>query len=189
MHTPSGTGEAKGTFFHVSVTPSLVVRFLVDEGAVAVTNLDVTVIVVAGQLTTIALDEPPAEPVFRVTGEGQITAIGETYTIAGQIFMTHDGTVVVGNPQVGDWVFVETPKGVIRQRARIADEIDPRVINVQSHWWYPELPHREPWLGGLWESNCNVLTPADDPDLFDPITGGWPMRALLCKIYKAESIE
>ena len=65
-------------------------------------------------------------------------------------------------------------------------EIDPRVINVQSHWWYPELPHREPWLGGLWESNCNVLTPADDPDLLDPVTGGWPMRALLCKIYKAE---
>lgn len=88
----------------------------------------------------------------------------------------------------GDWVFIETPKGVIRQRARVADEIDPRVINVQAHWWFPELPHREPWLGGLWESNCNILTPADDPDLFDPVTGGWPMGALLCKIYKAETV-
>ena len=101
----------------------------------------------------------------------------------------HSETAAKHGIEDGDWVFVETPKGVIRQKARVADEIDPRVINVQSHWWYPELPHREPWLGGLWESNCNVLTPADDPDLLDPVTGGWPMRALLCKIYKAEIIE
>jgi hypothetical protein len=33
-----------------------------------------------------------------------------------------------------------------------------------------------------------VLTPADDPELFDPVTGGWPMRALLCRIYKAECV-
>ena len=89
----------------------------------------------------------------------------------------------------GDWVYVETRKGVIRQRAWVNDEIDPRVVNVQSHWWFPEEPAREPWLGGLWESNCNVLTAADDPDTFDPITGGWPLRALLCKIYKAGSVE
>jgi anaerobic selenocysteine-containing dehydrogenase len=86
----------------------------------------------------------------------------------------------------GDWVYVESLRGVIKQKARVADEIDPRVINVQSHWWFPEEPGREPWLGGLWTSNANVLTPADDPDTFDPITGGWPLRALLCKIYKAE---
>jgi thiosulfate reductase/polysulfide reductase chain A len=84
----------------------------------------------------------------------------------------------------GDWFYIETRRGVIRQRARVTDEIHPRVINVQRHWWFPEEPAREPWLHGLWESNANVLTMADDPDTFDPVTGGWPLRALLCKIYK-----
>ena len=70
----------------------------------------------------------------------------------------------------GDWVYVETRRGVIRQRATLTDEIDPRVVNVQSHWWVPERPAREPWLGGLWESNANVLTIADDPDTFDQVT-------------------
>ena len=49
-------------------------------------------------------------------------------------------------------------RGVIRQRARLSDEIDPRVVNV--------------------------LTIADDPDTFDQVTGGWPLHALLCKVYK-----
>lgn len=89
----------------------------------------------------------------------------------------------------GDWVYVETLRGVIKQKARVADEIDPRVINVQSHWWFPEQPYREPWLGGLWESNCNVLTPAVDPEVLDPITGGWPMRGMLCNIRKVETVE
>ncbi|MDR2771821.1 MAG: hypothetical protein LBB57_07265, partial [Clostridiales Family XIII bacterium] len=89
----------------------------------------------------------------------------------------------------GDWVYVESPRGVIKQKARVADEIDPRVINVQSHWWFPEEPPREPWLGGLWPSNANVLTPADNPDDFDPVTGGWPLRALLCRIRKVESVH
>ena len=40
----------------------------------------------------------------------------------------------------GDWVYVETRRGVIRQRATLTDEIDPRVVNVQSHWWFPEQP-------------------------------------------------
>ncbi len=86
----------------------------------------------------------------------------------------------------GDWTYVETRRGVIKQRAMLTDEIDPRVINVQSHWWFPEQPGREPWLHGLWQSNANVLT-MSDPDTFDPVTGGWPLRALLCKVYKAMS--
>lgn len=90
--------------------------------------------------------------------------------------------------QEGDWVYVETRRGVIRQRAGLTDEIDPRVVNVQSHWWFPERPAREPWLDGLWESNANVLTMADDPDTFDQVTGGWTLRVLLCTVYKAETV-
>jgi len=121
VHTPSGTGEAKGTFFHVSVTPARVVRFGVDEGAVAVTHLDVTVIVVAGQLTTVHVDRPPSKPVFRVTGEGEVEATGPTWRIAGQNFRTHDATVIVGNPQVGDWVHVDGH--LLADGTRVADRI------------------------------------------------------------------
>jgi NDP-sugar pyrophosphorylase family protein len=121
VHTPSGTGEAKGTRFHVLVTPALVVRFNVDQGAVAVTNLNVTVVVVAGQLTVIEADQSPSQPVFRVTGEGEVTQTGTTWTIAGQDFETHDGTVIIGNPQVGDWVSVAGH--LLADGTRVADRI------------------------------------------------------------------
>jgi hypothetical protein len=33
--------------------------------------------------------------------------VGETWVIAGKTFDTHDGTIIVGNPQPGDWVHVD----------------------------------------------------------------------------------
>lgn len=107
VHTPAGTGEAKGTFFHVSITLAQVVRFRVDDGAVAVTYLDVTVLVVAGQSTTTHVDEPPAEPVYQVSGEGVLEATGTIWRVAGQDFTTDESTDVIGSPQVGDWVRIE----------------------------------------------------------------------------------
>ena len=85
----------------------------------------------------------------------------------------------------GDWAYVETKRGVIKQKANITADIHKKVVNVQSHWWFPEQPAQEPWLHGLWESNGNMLT-MDDTETLDPITGGWPLRALLCKVYKVE---
>ncbi len=121
VRTPSGVGMAKGTTFHVLVTAIQLVRFSVDEGAVAVSGLNLTVIVVAGQTTVIRPGAPPSEPFFRITGEGEVTHTGRTRIIGGQSFETDENTVVVGNPQVGDWVFVEghlLPDGV-----RVADRI------------------------------------------------------------------
>ena len=83
----------------------------------------------------------------------------------------------------GDWVNIETPRGIIKQRARLTTGIHQKVINAQSHWWFPEQPAAEPSLHGLWQSNVNVLT-TDDLDTCDPLSGGWPTRALLCKVYK-----
>ena len=60
--------------------------------------------------------------------------------------------------------------------------IDPRIVHVQHGWWYPEVEGAEPSLHGVWKSNCNVLT-NDDPDICNPISGGWPLRTLLCRIY------
>ncbi|MFQ5761960.1 MAG: molybdopterin-dependent oxidoreductase, partial [Candidatus Bathyarchaeia archaeon] len=86
----------------------------------------------------------------------------------------------------GDWVWIETRRGRIMQKARATPGIHPRVVNVQHNWWYPELPGEEPWLHGVWISNANVLT-SDDLETLDELTGGAHYRAMLCKVYKVQS--
>jgi anaerobic selenocysteine-containing dehydrogenase len=81
----------------------------------------------------------------------------------------------------GDWIFIETKRGKIQQKAKVHDGIDPRVINCQNGWWFPEDKSPE---HGVWKSNANVLTNNQGP--YDPIMGTYQLRALLCKIYKDE---
>ncbi len=83
----------------------------------------------------------------------------------------------------GEWTFIETRRGRIKQRAKITDRIPAGVINCEASWWFPEKLGEEPSLHGAFESNANVLC-LDDPDCCDPLTGGWQSRALLCKVYK-----
>jgi hypothetical protein len=104
--TPLGSGAARGTRFRVRIA-SPQAYFSVDEGAIDVSHLDATVVVAAGQASVVSAELPPSEPFFRVTGEGELQEIGSSYRIAEQVFETHEGTVIVGNPQVGDWVRVE----------------------------------------------------------------------------------
>ena len=85
----------------------------------------------------------------------------------------------------GDWVWIETPRGRVRQKCQYFDGIDPRVVSAQHGWWFPELPGEEPWLHGVWESNIDVVT-SDDPDHCNQISGGWPLRTLMCQVYKAK---
>jgi thiosulfate reductase/polysulfide reductase chain A len=85
----------------------------------------------------------------------------------------------------GDWVYIETLRGVIKQKARLNSGIHPQVVDVASHWWFPEEPAQEPWLHGAWQSNANMLT-LDDPEACDPISGGWVLRGLLCRVYKVQ---
>ena len=102
----------------------------------------------------------------------------------------HPDPIVQINPKTakelgiedGDWVWIETPRGKIRQKCMHFTGIDPRVIHCQHGWWFPELPGQEPSLHGVWESNANVLTD-DDPDVCGEIHGGWPLRTALCKVY------
>ena len=107
ISTPAGSGVAKGTVFQVLTTGEGRTRFDVQEGAVAVTNDTVTVMVLAGQFTQVGLDQPPGEPSFRVTGEGVVTSRGEVWVVAGRTFATDAATTVVDDPQIGDWVTVE----------------------------------------------------------------------------------
>jgi anaerobic selenocysteine-containing dehydrogenase len=81
----------------------------------------------------------------------------------------------------GEWVWIETQRGRVRQVAQLFPGMDPRVVMAQASWWYPEDPGPD---HGLWKSNANVLTKNDPP--YDPAIGSTTFRALLCRIYKAE---
>ncbi len=119
--TPSGVGAAKGTAFHVSVTAALI-RFAVSEGVVAVTNVNVTVIVVAGHVSVIPLNQPPAPPLPRFSGEGEVQEISPgAWRIAGQSLVVTAETSLFGEPQVGDWVAFEGR--VLPDGTHVADRI------------------------------------------------------------------
>ncbi len=85
----------------------------------------------------------------------------------------------------GDWVYIETIRGRIRQKADVTDTIRQDVVDSEASWWFPEKTGELPSLFGALESNSNMLT-LEDPDLCDPLTGAWCNRGLLCKVYKAE---
>ncbi len=82
----------------------------------------------------------------------------------------------------GEWMWIESPRGRVKQRARLTAGIDPRVINAEHGWWFPEKPAPE---YGVWESNINVLTDNGPP--YDPAMGTYALRALLCRVARVES--
>ncbi len=99
----------------------------------------------------------------------------------------HNETARMLDPPIsnGDWVWIETPKGKIRQRARLTFGINPRCVCAEHQWWFPEQSGAEPSLYGVWQSNINVVT-EDDPDLCDPVYGTYPIATSLCRIRKCE---
>jgi len=91
----------------------------------------------------------------------------------------HPDTALKYDIEDGDWVWIETSRGRIRQKVKIFSGIDPRVVMAQGSWWYPEKPEPD---HGMWISNANVITSNAPP--YDPALGCTTTRALLCKIYK-----
>ncbi|MBE2221720.1 MAG: FecR domain-containing protein [Anaerolineae bacterium] len=104
--TPDGSGIARGTKFQVSVAPEQFSRIAVSEGRVDVTGSSHTVSVTPGKLTTIPANEPPTTPAFTITGQGELSAKGDSWIIAGQAFVVNENTIISGDPQIGDSVFV-----------------------------------------------------------------------------------
>ena len=86
----------------------------------------------------------------------------------------------------GDWCWIETRRGRIKQRANVEPSVDPRVIYAQRGWWYPEREATAEEPFGCLESNVNVLTSVDAEHCC-PIGGSWANRGLLCKVYKCSS--
>ena len=80
----------------------------------------------------------------------------------------------------GDWMWIETRRGRIRQKAKLTTGIDPRVVHAEHGWWYPE---EEAPNYGVWTSNVNVLTDNQPP--YDPAMGTYQLRGLLCRVESA----
>jgi len=101
------------------------------------------------------------------------------------IMQIHTDTARRMDPPIttGDWVWIETRKGRIKQKAELTFSIAPDCVKVQHQFWYPEMPGEEPYAHGAFISNTNVLT-EDDPELCDPVFGSYPHNALPCKVYK-----
>jgi anaerobic selenocysteine-containing dehydrogenase len=80
----------------------------------------------------------------------------------------------------GDWVYIETRRGRIKQKAALTAGIDPRLVGIDYGWWFPEKRLAE--LYGWAESNVNVLTNDEPP--FNREMGSANLRGFLCKVYR-----
>jgi anaerobic selenocysteine-containing dehydrogenase len=85
----------------------------------------------------------------------------------------------------GDWVWIETLRGRIKQVATLTEAVHPRTVCTERGWWFPERKGEEPDLYDIWQSNSNVLT-SGAPEFCDPKSGSWANRGLLCRVYKVE---
>ena len=82
----------------------------------------------------------------------------------------------------GDWVYIETLRGRIKQKAILYSGLHPKVVEIQHAWWFPEKKAEEPSLFGVWESSANVLT-EDDESYRDGPSGAACFHPYLCKVY------
>jgi anaerobic selenocysteine-containing dehydrogenase len=83
----------------------------------------------------------------------------------------------------GQWVYIESPRGRIKQRARLNEGLLPQVIASEHGWWFPEM--KDPGHG--WDlSNANLLT--DNAfETCDPNMGSTNLRVCLCNISPCEN--
>ncbi len=77
----------------------------------------------------------------------------------------------------GDWVWVTTPRGRLKYRARVTADVIAGAIDADMGGGGPQGPVQ--WN----ECNVNALT---DPGRYDPISGFPIYKALLCQVSKAE---
>jgi anaerobic selenocysteine-containing dehydrogenase len=130
-------------------------------------------------------------PLILQTGARHLPFFHSEHRQVDPIRKKHPEPLIELNPETaakygineGDWVWIETPNGRVKQKCKYFDGIDPSVVSAQHGWWFPEMPGEEPSLHGVWESNINVVT-EDAPEYCNPINGGWPLKTLLCKVYK-----
>jgi len=91
----------------------------------------------------------------------------------------HPETAAKYGIEDGDWIWLESPRGRVRQKARVTPGILKGMIMATANCFYPEEPAKG--YHGLFISNPNVLT---NNSHLDPMYGSPDLTCLLCKVYK-----
>jgi anaerobic selenocysteine-containing dehydrogenase len=96
----------------------------------------------------------------------------------------HPETAKLYNVEDGDIIWIESPRGRIRQKLRTFPGIKKGVLMATANCFYPEEPAKG--YHGVFISNPNVLTSNNH---LDPMYGSPDLTCLLCKVYKAKDEE
>jgi anaerobic selenocysteine-containing dehydrogenase len=95
----------------------------------------------------------------------------------------HPETAKKHGIEEGQWVYIDSPRGRAKERAKLNQGIDPRVIVAEHGWWFPEIKDS----GHGWDvSNINLLTD-NSHESMDPVVGATNLRVLLCNISPCEA--
>ncbi len=82
----------------------------------------------------------------------------------------------------GRWIYIESPRGRVKQKVRLNDGIDPSVVVAEHGWWFPEIKEE----GHGWDiSNINLLTD-NRHETVDPVMSAPNLRVCLCNIAPCE---
>ncbi len=84
----------------------------------------------------------------------------------------------------GDWIWIASPRGKIRQKARLFPGILKGMVMTTANWFYPE--EKAKGFHGVFISNPNVLT---NNNHLDPMYGSPDLTCLLCKVWKCEEAD
>jgi anaerobic selenocysteine-containing dehydrogenase len=84
----------------------------------------------------------------------------------------------------GDWVYIETPEGSVRARARMNDTLETNVVCGQHGWWQACTDLGKPGYDPLGPSGANLNLIIGN-EAIDPVSGSVPHRAYLCQIRRA----
>jgi len=115
---------------------------------------------------------------YRHSGQRQIQPLRNRHP--EPVAYIHPHTAVDLGIHEGDWVWIATKRGRIRQKAVLSDAMDPRVVGVDYAWWFPEKGPGD--LYGWRESNINLITNQGPP--YAAELGTPNLRGILCKIDK-----
>jgi anaerobic selenocysteine-containing dehydrogenase len=99
------------------------------------------------------------------------------------VIYLHPDTAAENSIADGDWVYIETQRGRVKQKAFLSESLHPQVVCADFGWWFPEDGNCE--LHGWKDANINLLF--DDQSLDSPETGSLNLRGLLCRVYKVDN--
>ncbi len=131
----------------------------------------------AGKFPLVAVNRKSA--FFKHSRDRQIPALRKMHP--EPLVRIHPQTAASLGIAPGDRVTIENRRGKIRQKAELSNEIDPRIVEIDYGWYFPEC--QEQPLFNWAESNMNVLTNNSPP--FNREMGSSNLRGFCCRIYKS----